>query len=71
MMKKLSILLLLILINQSNVLAQSSNAVEMATGLRSSGKIYVVVLVIVLLFVGVTAYLITIDRKLNKLEKRK
>ncbi|HLW51179.1 MAG TPA: hypothetical protein VKZ78_09400 [Sphingobacteriaceae bacterium] len=71
MMKKLATLLLLILINQLNVLAQSSNAVEMATGLRSSGKIYVVVLVIVLLFVGVTAYLITIDRKLNKLEKRK
>ena len=71
MMKKLTTLLLLILINQLNVLAQSSNAVEMATGLRSSGKIYVVVLVIVLLFVGVTAYLISIDRKLNKLEKRK
>lgn len=71
MMKKLATLLLLILINQLNVLAQSSNAVEMATGLRSSGKIYVVVLVIVLLFVGVTAYLITIDRKLSKLEKRK
>jgi len=71
MMKKLATLLLLILINQLNVLAQSSNAVEMATGLRSSGKIYVVVLVIVLLFVGVTAYLISIDRKLNKLEKRK
>lgn len=70
MMKKLATLLLLILINQLNVLAQSSNAVEMATGLRSSGKIYVVVLVIVLLFVGVTAYLISIDRKLNKLEKR-
>lgn len=71
MMKKLATLLLLILINQLNVLAQSSNAVEMATELRSSGKIYVVVLVIVLLFVGVTAYLISIDRKLNKLEKRK
>ncbi len=71
MMKKLATLLLLILINQLNVLAQSSDAVEMATGLRSSGKIYVVVLVIVLIFIGLAAYLISIDRKLNKLEKRK
>lgn len=70
-MKKLATLLLLILINQLNVLAQSSDAVEMATGLRSSGKIYVVVLVIVLIFIGLAAYLISIDRKLNKLEKRK
>ena len=70
-MKKLTTLLLLTLLSQVNVWAQSSNGVEMATGLRSSGKIYVVVAVIVLLFIGVTAYLVSIDRKVSKLEKRK
>jgi hypothetical protein len=70
-MKKLTTLLLLTLLSQVNVWAQSSNGVEMATGLRSSGKIYVVVAVIVLLFIGVTAYLVSIDRKVGKLEKRK
>lgn len=70
-MKKLTTLLLLTLLSQVNVWAQSSNGVEMATGLRSSGKIYVVVAVIVLLFIGVTAYLVLIDRKVSKLEKRK
>ncbi len=70
-MKKLTTFLLLTLLWQVNAWAQAASEVEMATGLRSSGKIYVVILVIVLLFVGVTAYLISIDRKLNKLEKRK
>lgn len=52
-------------------MAQSSSAVEMATGLRSSGKIYVVVAAIVIVFVGLVAYLISIDRKVSKLEKKK
>lgn len=41
----------------------------MATGLRSSGKIYVVVLVLAVLFVGLAIYLFSIDRKVSKLEK--
>ena len=52
-------------------MAQSSSAVEMATVLRSSGKIYVVVAAIVIVFVGLVAYLISIDRKVSKLEKKK
>lgn len=71
MMKKVSTLLLLIIISTFNALAQSSSGVEMATALRSSGKIYVVVAAIVIVFVGVVAYLVSIDRKLSKLEKKK
>lgn len=44
-------------------------AVEMATGLRSSGKIYVVVATIAIIFVGLAIYLIRIDKRLSKLEK--
>ena len=43
--------------------------VEMATGLRSSGKIYVVVAVLLLIFIGFILYLIRIDRKVTRLEK--
>lgn len=41
----------------------------MATELRESGKIYVVVGVVVLIFIGLLIYLIRVDRKLQQLEK--
>lgn len=37
--------------------------------MRANGKIYVVVAVVCVLFIGITLYLISIDRKLSKLEK--
>ena len=51
--------------------AQNSNDVEMATDLRSSGKIYVVVMVIAVIFVGLASYLFSIDKRLKKIEKQK
>ncbi len=44
---------------------------EMADGLRSSGKIYVVVLVMSIIFVGVAVYLFLLDRRISKLEKQR
>ncbi len=43
--------------------------VEMATGLYQSGKIYVVVAVVAVIFIGIVTYLILLDRKISKLEK--
>jgi len=43
--------------------------VEMADTMRSSGKIYVVVGTIAIVFIGLAIYLFTIDRRLTKLEK--
>lgn len=43
--------------------------VEMADALRENGKIYVVVVILSVIFIGIIGYLIVIDRKLNKLEK--
>lgn len=43
--------------------------VQMADGLYQSGKIYVVIIVIAILFVGILSYLIMLDRKIGKLEK--
>ncbi|MGY8952505.1 MAG: CcmD family protein [Flavobacteriales bacterium] len=44
--------------------------VEMASGLRSEGKIYVVVGVLSIIFIGIVVYLISIDKKVTKLEKK-
>jgi hypothetical protein len=47
----------------------SPNTVEMATGMRSNGKIYVVILVLCLVLAGILIFLLTIDHRLKKLEK--
>ena len=47
----------------------SNNTVEMADQMRAEGKIYVLVGVIVIIFVGITLYVANTDRKLTKLEK--
>ncbi len=44
--------------------------IPMATAMRSEGKIYVVVAILVLIVVGLFVYLFTIDRKVSGLEKR-
>ncbi|MDR7129947.1 multisubunit Na+/H+ antiporter MnhB subunit [Algoriphagus sp. 4150] len=47
----------------------TNSSVEMADTMRSNGKIYVLVGVIVLIFAGITVYLVSTDRKISKLEK--
>jgi heme/copper-type cytochrome/quinol oxidase subunit 2 len=42
---------------------------EMADIMRSNGKIYVVVAVLMIILAGLFVYLIGLDRKLNRLEK--
>lgn len=55
------------LISQT-LLAQSE--VEMADTLRSEGKIYVVVAILLVIFLGLIGFLIFMDRKITRLEKR-
>lgn len=49
--------------------AQES-AVEMADLMRSNGKIYVVVGVVMLIILGILGYLIKLDLQLKKIEKQ-
>ncbi len=42
--------------------------IEMADKMREEGKIYVVVAVITVILIGLLIYLISIDRKVKKLE---
>ncbi len=47
----------------------SQSEIPMADAMRSSGKIYVVVGVLVIIFVGIAVYLWTMDKRLTKIEK--
>ena len=68
-MKKAFTFLFALLIALSSF-AQDNYQVEMADTMRSSGMIYVVVAVICVIFLGLAAYLFTIDRKIRKLEDK-
>ncbi|QKG57574.1 CcmD family protein [Hymenobacter sp. BRD128] len=66
-------LLLPLLLLAGAVLAQApavaTDQPEMADALRASGKIYVVVLVIVIILSGLLLYLVRLDRKVSRLER--
>lgn len=64
------ILSLLSLIYATITYAESTADTEgMANVLRSSGKIYVVISVIVTIFAGIIFFLVLTDKKISKLEK--
>jgi len=69
-MRKILVLAFL-LMSYLDAFAQQSQGVEMADEMRSSGKIYVVIATIVLIFIGLAIYLFSIDRRLKKIEKEK
>jgi uncharacterized transporter YbjL len=43
---------------------------EMADVMRSNGKIYVVVAIILIILIGLITYLFMLDRKITKLENK-
>ena len=53
------------------IMAQGEPPVEMADTMRSSGKIYVVIAVILTILAGLVLYIIRLDKKMSKLEKEK
>ena len=67
-MNKLLLFALLLLSTMSSY-AQSADEIEMADGFYQSGKIYVVIGVISIIFIGIIIYLVSIDRKVSRLEK--
>lgn len=46
-----------------------NTSVEMADTMRSNGKIYVVVAVVMTVFLGLIGYTIAVDRKISKIER--
>jgi hypothetical protein len=69
-MKKLLFFLLFLFTNLI-LFAQEEKGAEMADTMRSNGKIYVVIAVILTIFAGIIFYLIRLDRKLSRLEREK
>lgn len=53
------------------IMQAMAQPVEMATTLRAEGKIYIVIAVMLIIFIGVATYLFTLDRRVAKLEKKK
>jgi hypothetical protein len=66
-MKSLTLLITALLIHL-HAFSQNGDA-EMADVMRSNGKIYVVVAVILTIFAGLILYLIRLDRRITKIEK--
>lgn len=68
--KKIALFIALIVVSTATFAQDKCERVEMADGLYQSGKIYVVITVIAIIFTGIIAYLIVLDRKISKLEKQ-
>ena len=69
MIRKFVVVIALLFINFLSHAQGTPDTVDMADTMRSNGKIYVVVAVILTIFTGIIIYLIRLDRKMTKLEK--
>lgn len=67
-MKKIMLLFTLLI---TTLISFSQEKVEMADSMRSNGRIYVVVAVVVTILSGLILYVARLDRKISKLEKEK
>jgi CcmD family protein len=65
-MKTLTTLFLIVLFP---TLLSAQEQVEMADTMRSEGKIYVVVAIMLVIFFGLIGYLVMLDRKVSRMEK--
>ena len=72
-MKKIKLLLLVLTMLSVSlvVMAQGDKPVEMADTMRSNGRIYVVIAVILTILVGLVLYIVRLDKKISRLEKEK
>ncbi len=70
MTKFTQLILLMIGLFISSISFAQVQQVEMADAMRSNGKIYIVVAVCLTILLGLFLYVFSIDRKINKLEKK-
>ncbi|WP_426490269.1 CcmD family protein [Hymenobacter sp. 102] len=68
-LRPLLALLVALVLPVLRVAAQPADQPEMADALRQNGKIYVVVAVIAVVLGGLLFFLISLDRRLSRLEK--
>ena len=72
MNKRIAFLLSTLILTLSQTAFAQNEAMnqENATILHQNGQIYLVVLVLVTIFAGIIFYLVKLERKLNRLEKK-
>jgi hypothetical protein len=68
-MKKIFSLFIILLLNVALWAQDGDKKVQMADTMRSNGRIYVVVAVVLTILIGLILYVVRIDRKISKLEK--
>ena len=68
-MRKLKLLFFLMGLQFSTHVLFAQDKADMADTMRSNGRIYVVVAVVVVILVGLILYLVRLDRKITKMEK--
>lgn len=68
MIKKIMMVFTLLI---TTLISFGQEKVEMADTMRSNGRIYVVVAVVVTILSGLILYVARLDRKITKLEKEK
>ncbi len=69
-MKKLFLLVQLLILSFASFAQEQNSGIEMADTLNSNGKIYIVVAVLLIIFIGIIAFLVRMDRKVSKLEEQ-
>lgn len=62
-------MMLLAVLFSSTCLFAQQKEVEMADTMRSNGRIYVVIAVVLTILIGLILYVFRLDRKISKLEK--
>ena len=68
-MSKMKYLLMCVPMLMFFLITKAQNNVEMADTMRSNGRIYVVVAVLVVILIGLFLYLLRLDRKISKMER--
>jgi hypothetical protein len=68
--KKILVFIVLVLLKINLQAQDSTENVGMADMMRSNGRIYVVVAVILTILIGLILYMVRLDRKINRLEKQ-
>lgn len=61
--------LFMMLVCSASLYGQERAKPEMADALKANGMIYIVVIVLLIVFAGIVLYLISIDKKLSRIEK--
>ncbi|MBL7870159.1 MAG: CcmD family protein [Cyclobacteriaceae bacterium] len=62
--------LILVAIISGYSISTSAQTAEMADAMRSEGKIYVVVAILLVIFAGLISFLVLLDRKVTRIEKK-